>query len=781
MLRDELKHITINSMLEDNKISVRTSNCCFNAQFNSLFDIIDYYEKGESFSNIRNAGRRTCLELETLCKEYILKLEKPVRIIDETPEEQKQKREDYIKSLIENDFLNAIETKQVDANDILNYLSISQKVILEDKFKRYSTVYSIRTTNRIRAVGFNNFVTNYLFCSDNELYKIHGLGNKSIEEAIDLKGKMKEEFLQSINLQEEDIAKINLIREKGDIMLNDFVAEFYRNNNHLPMFWILEQQLITSKNRSIDILINTFKIFQNYQFKTLDEIASIYDITRERVRQIRNGTFHGTFEITNELDGFKKTDEFVQIRQFLQRKEDWFYIVGLIQETHFVSQVSYYIQSFLTKEQCSFSVEFALKILAYIFRDKFALYGGFDLNNRDKSWKSTYLIRNEFADIFDFEKVKEEFSNKLVDSTTDYLLDIDNYIANSQCWKQFNFDKTDDITSIVKDILLHEFGLYSEDIDSNSIKIPANKELNPLDVVFEILKIKGEPMHLDDIFVEFKIIMPEHRYTQENNADRLRPFLQRHDEITFRKRNSIYLLKEWEHIRSGTIRDVIIEFLLANDLPQTVETIAEYVLQHFPETNQKNIHSTMFYYRSGSVKQELTGAALNEFLLKRAGHTWDDVIEEDATFNDIDEATIKKYLRKAEETGRLPDIDGLTTLELLDKLRLTKNGKLKRAAIVLFGKDPGRFYPNTFVKIGKFEDDDFTIRFQELEDGNIIQVLDKVLRTLDYKFLIRNISFEGMNRIETLEYPIPALRETLLNAMLCKPLHNTHYVNQYIM
>jgi len=173
-----------------------------------------------------------------------------------------------------------------------------------------------------------------------------------------------------------------------------------------------------------------------------------------------------------------------------------------------------------------------------------------------------------------------------------------------------------------------------------------------------------------------------------------------------------------------------------------------------------------YYYRSGSVKQELTGAALNEFLLKRAGHTWDDVIESRATFDDIEDGTIKKFLRKAEETGRLPDIDGLSTLELLEKLRLAKNGQLKRAAIVLFGKDPGRFYPNIFVKIGKFEDDDFTIRFQEVEEGNLIQVLDKVLRTLDYKFLIRNISFEGMNRIETLEYPIPALREMLLNALI---------------
>jgi ATP-dependent DNA helicase RecG len=173
-----------------------------------------------------------------------------------------------------------------------------------------------------------------------------------------------------------------------------------------------------------------------------------------------------------------------------------------------------------------------------------------------------------------------------------------------------------------------------------------------------------------------------------------------------------------------------------------------------------------YYYRSGSVKQELTGASLNEFLLKRAGQTWDDVVESRATFDDIDEKTIKIFLRKAEEAGRLPEIDGLSTQELLEKLRLVKNGQLKRAAIILFGKDPGSFYPNTFVKIGKFENDGFTIRFQEVEEGNLIQVLDKVLRTLDHKFLIRHISFEGMNRIETLEYPVIALREILLNALV---------------
>ena len=44
-----------------------------------------------------------------------------------------------------------------------------------------------------------------------------------------------------------------------------------------------------------------------------------------------------------------------------------------------------------------------------------------------------------------------------------------------------------------------------------------------------------------------------------------------------------------------------------------------------------------YFYRSGSVKQELAGVALNEFLLKKAGQTWDNIIEPRATFADIDE------------------------------------------------------------------------------------------------------------------------------------------------
>lgn len=114
----------------------------------------------------------------------------------------------------------------------------------------------------------------------------------------------------------------------------------------------------------------------------------------------------------------------------------------------------------------------------------------------------------------------------------------------------------------------------------------------------------------------------------------------------------------------------------------------------------------------------------------------------------------------------MPEHEGLSTKDLLEKLRLSKNGQLKRAAIVLFGKDPGKFYPNTFVKIGRFGKDDADLVFQETEEGNLFSLLQGILNQLNHKFLTRKVGFEGMNRIEKSEYPTAALREIILNALV---------------
>jgi len=173
-----------------------------------------------------------------------------------------------------------------------------------------------------------------------------------------------------------------------------------------------------------------------------------------------------------------------------------------------------------------------------------------------------------------------------------------------------------------------------------------------------------------------------------------------------------------------------------------------------------------YYQRSGSTNTELIGTALTDFLLRKSGQTWDEIIESRASIEDIDQKSVDLFLEAAEKSGRMPDVKGLSLIELLEKLRVADGSKLKRAALILFGKDPGRFYPNLTVKIGRFGKADDDLKFQETEEGNLIQLLQEVPKQLGHKFLIKNISFEGLLRIEKGEYPEAALREMLLNALV---------------
>ena len=173
-----------------------------------------------------------------------------------------------------------------------------------------------------------------------------------------------------------------------------------------------------------------------------------------------------------------------------------------------------------------------------------------------------------------------------------------------------------------------------------------------------------------------------------------------------------------------------------------------------------------YYVRTGSTLQELKGPALNEFILKRTGKTWDDIPEQRATISDIDETAISQFLKDASKAKRIIVENDISIHNLLEKLRLMEDGKLKRSAIVLFGKDPGKFYPNTAVKIGKFGDTDADLKFHEVIEGNLIQMKERIEEMLNAKFFIHPINFEGMQRVERDEYPVAAVREMILNALV---------------
>ncbi len=174
-----------------------------------------------------------------------------------------------------------------------------------------------------------------------------------------------------------------------------------------------------------------------------------------------------------------------------------------------------------------------------------------------------------------------------------------------------------------------------------------------------------------------------------------------------------------------------------------------------------------YHYRSGSTKQELKGNALNEFLLKKSGRTWDDVVELRASLEEIGPEAIKAFKKAASQSKRLPFIEEENNISnILENLLLVEKENLKRAGILLFGKNPCRFFINAFVKIGRFGKSDDDLLFQEVIESNIFELADKTLGVLDRKFLISPVSYEGLHRIENWEYPYKAVREAIINAIV---------------
>jgi len=174
-----------------------------------------------------------------------------------------------------------------------------------------------------------------------------------------------------------------------------------------------------------------------------------------------------------------------------------------------------------------------------------------------------------------------------------------------------------------------------------------------------------------------------------------------------------------------------------------------------------------YHYRSGSTKQELKGASLNEFLLKKVGKTWEEALELQATFDNILDEAVKEFQYEAHQSQRYPMIKGETDYKkIFSNLRLYKNNALKRSALVLFGKDPRNYMINAFVKIGKFGNSESELLFQEVVEANAFQLADKTIEILDKKYFKKTISYQGLNRIEISEYPYKAVRECLLNAII---------------
>jgi len=189
-----------------------------------------------------------------------------------------------------------------------------------------------------------------------------------------------------------------------------------------------------------------------------------------------------------------------------------------------------------------------------------------------------------------------------------------------------------------------------------------------------------------------------------------------------------------------------------------------------PQYNPVN-YKGEYHFRSGSTKQELKGAALDKFLLKKQGKHWDSVPVPNVAIADLSLIALQRFRNEAARSGRV-DEDVLydETEHLLQDLQLIDetSGNLKRAAILLFHPKPEKFVTGAYIKIGFFQYDDEDLAFQDEVHGSLMEQIEKAFDLLKSKYIVYAILYEGVSRREKPTFPIAALRESLLNAIAHK-------------
>lgn len=170
------------------------------------------------------------------------------------------------------------------------------------------------------------------------------------------------------------------------------------------------------------------------------------------------------------------------------------------------------------------------------------------------------------------------------------------------------------------------------------------------------------------------------------------------------------------------------------------------------------------YIRVGDEDRQLSLKEMKKIILKseEKNNKWEDR-PSNITLEDIDEETLKNFVKKGKEKGRI-SYSYTNKQEILTRLGLIdKNGIIKNAAYVLFAKEP-----RIKLRVAIFATEEKTtfIDMQEFS-GNIFNLIDK-----GEQYISKNIRWSAnfntgsFSREDIPEVPIRAMREILCNSFL---------------
>ena len=156
---------------------------------------------------------------------------------------------------------------------------------------------------------------------------------------------------------------------------------------------------------------------------------------------------------------------------------------------------------------------------------------------------------------------------------------------------------------------------------------------------------------------------------------------------------------------------------------------------------------------------EVITPKISELHLQSLQTSWDSYEFPQKGINELDDIKIEKFIGIINNTGRFSSSSD--KFVVLKKLSLIKNSNPTIASILLFAKTPERHH----IRIGRFKSSSTIIDDRQITN-TLFDAAEKSLVFIKNYIKLEYI-FEGnIKRAERWEYPIQAIKESLLNAIV---------------
>lgn len=168
-----------------------------------------------------------------------------------------------------------------------------------------------------------------------------------------------------------------------------------------------------------------------------------------------------------------------------------------------------------------------------------------------------------------------------------------------------------------------------------------------------------------------------------------------------------------------------------------------------------------FYKRIGNSNHLLSATEIANLSMLSLQVSWDSFPALGKTLEDLDTESIDRFIERVSSNGRL-SLSGKTWTDKLRKLKLINGETPTNAAYLLFGK--GNIGYN--VHAGRFKTPSMIID-DRMMNGNLFQTVEETMRFLLSQIKVAyEITGKTTQRTEIFEYPLPALREIVLNTII---------------